>query len=80
MKGDPADILQAFTTAAIGVWFLAGSTEGWFGGKLALPLRVVLFFAALCLIVPETITDLVGIVIGGSIYVLQRIKMRQANV
>ncbi len=79
MKGDPADILQAFVTAAIGVWFLAGSTEGWFGGKLALPLRVVLFFAALCLIVPETITDLVGIVVGSSIYIVQRIRLKRSN-
>jgi TRAP-type uncharacterized transport system fused permease subunit len=79
MKGDPADILQAFVTAAIGVWFLAGSTEGWFGGRLALPLRVVLFFAALCLIVPETITDLVGIVVGSVIYIVQRIRLKRSG-
>jgi len=33
MKGDALDIVQATVSGAIGVWFLAGSTEGWFGGR-----------------------------------------------
>ncbi len=35
MKGDWADTVQATVNASIGVWFLASSTGGWFGGKLA---------------------------------------------
>ena len=27
-------IVQAAITGSIGVWFLAGATEGWFGGRL----------------------------------------------
>lgn len=74
MKGDPLVIVQATLTAAIGVWFLAGATEGWFGGRLALPLRVLLAGGALLLIHPGTITDVIGLAVGLPIYALQRFR------
>jgi TRAP-type uncharacterized transport system fused permease subunit len=46
-KGSALEIVQAAITGSIGVWFLAGATEGWFAGRLAMPLRVALFIAAL---------------------------------
>jgi TRAP transporter 4TM/12TM fusion protein len=78
MQGEWTAIAQAFVSASIGVWFLAGSTEGWFGGKLAMPLRIVMFGAALCLIHPGTITDLIGLAIGVPIYLWQRLQLRRA--
>ena len=80
LKGNPLDIAQAFVTASVGVWFLAGSTEGWFGGRLAMPLRVVMFVAALCLIHPGTITDVLGLAVGVPIYIWQRMQLRRATV
>lgn len=78
MKGEWTAIAQAFVSASIGVWFLAGSTEGWFGGKLAMPLRVMLFGAALCLMHPGTITDMIGLAVGVPIYLWQRLQLRRA--
>lgn len=78
MQGSIAEIIQVTVTGAIGVWFLAGSTEGWFGGKLAMPLRVVLFAAAIAVIVPETTSDIVGLIVGFAIYSLQRVRFRKA--
>ena len=78
MQGEWTAIAQAFVSASIGVWFLAGSTEGWFGGKLAMPLRMVMFGAALCLIHPGTITDMIGLAIGVPIYLWQRRQLRRA--
>lgn len=78
MKGEIAVIVQATVSAAIGVWFLAGSTEGWFGGKLAMPLRILLFVAALNLLHPGGITDFIGLGIGLPIYFWQRIRLRRA--
>jgi TRAP transporter 4TM/12TM fusion protein len=75
-RGDGTTILQAAVSGSIGVWFLAGSTEGWFGGKLAVPLRIVLFGAALCLIHPGTVTDLIGLGIGVPLYLWQRLRNR----
>jgi len=78
MKGEPLAIAQAVVSASIGVWFLAGSTEGWFGGRMAMALRVVLFGAALCLIHPGTVTDLIGLLIGAPIYAWQRLRAKPA--
>jgi TRAP transporter 4TM/12TM fusion protein len=80
MKGEPLAIAQAVVSASVGVWFLAGSTEGWFGGRLAMPLRVLLFAAALCLIHPGTVTDLIGLLIGAPVYAWQRLRARPAAV
>ncbi len=78
MQGEWTAIGQAFVSAAIGVWFLAGSTEGWFGGRLAMPLRVLMFVAALCLIHPGTVTDFIGLAVGVPIYLWQRLRFRKA--
>ena len=78
-KGSLIDIVQAAVTGSIGVWMLAGATEGWFGGRLALPLRVLLFGAALCLMHPGTITDLIGVGIGAPLYAWQRLRARGAT-
>lgn len=78
MKGEALAIVQATVSAAIGVWFLAGSTEGWFGGRLAMGLRVPLFFAALGLIHPGTATDLLGLSVGLPIWAWQRLRRRKA--
>jgi TRAP-type uncharacterized transport system fused permease subunit len=77
-RGSLADIVQAAITGSIGVWMLAGATEGWFGGRLAMPLRVLLFGAALCLMHPGAITDLIGLGIGVPLYAWQRLRGRGA--
>lgn len=73
-QGDLFSILYVFATASAGVFFLACSTEGWLNGPLAWPLRILLFAGAICLITPETITDMVGIAIGAGIWVFQRLR------
>lgn len=78
MQGEWTVILQAVVTAAIGVWFLAGSTEGWFGGRLAMPLRIILFFAALALLHPGSVTDFIGLSAGVPIYLWQRLRFRRS--
>jgi TRAP-type uncharacterized transport system fused permease subunit len=77
-KGTAADITQAAVSGCIGVWFLAASTEGFFAGRLAMPLRFVMFAAALCLIHPGTVTDLIGLAAGIPIYLWQRLRQRRA--
>lgn len=78
MQGPWLGIVQATVSGAIGVWFLAGSTEGWFGGKLAMPLRVILFFGALNLLHPGGLSDFIGLGIGLPIYFWQRFRLRKA--
>jgi len=79
-KGSWTEIAQATLSGCIGVWLLAASTEGWIGGKnLQLMLRVVLFGAALMLLHPGTVTDLVGFAIAVPIYLWQRLRSRRAG-
>lgn len=80
MQGPWLGIVQATVSGAIGVWFLAGSTEGWFGGKLSMPLRILLFFAALNLLHPGGVSDFIGLGIGVPIYLWQRLRLRRAVV
>jgi TRAP transporter 4TM/12TM fusion protein len=76
MQGEWIEIIQAVVSGCIGVWFLASATEGWFGGRLAVPLRLVMFVAALFLIHPGTVTDLIGLALGVMIYLWQRRRSR----
>ncbi len=78
MQGPWLGIVQATISGAIGVWFLAGATEGWFGGRLPMPLRIVLGFAALNLLHPGGASDFIGLGIGLPIYLWQRMRLRRA--
>ena len=73
-KGAWHEVLQGLLTASIGVYFLACATEGWINGPLALPLRVLLGIAALCLMIPEIYSDIGGIVAGVAVTAYQRWK------
>ncbi len=73
-QGDLLGILYVFATASAGVFFLACSTEGWLNGPLVWPLRILLFGGAICLITPETITDIIGVTIGSGIWIFQRLR------
>ncbi len=71
-QGPLPEILQAFATAAFGVYLLACSTEGWMGpAPLPLPLRLAAAAAGLLLMIPETWTDIAGLVGGVGLLVWQ---------
>lgn len=73
-QGDWTEVSQVMATAALGIWMLASATEGWLNGPAPLPVRATCFAAAICLIVPETITDLAGIAIGAAAFIYQRLR------
>lgn len=72
MKGEWPAIAQAVVSASIGVWMLAAATEGWMVKPVPMPLRVVLFIAALFLLHPGTTTDVIGLAAGAAVFVWQR--------
>jgi TRAP-type uncharacterized transport system fused permease subunit len=78
-KGEWLDILGVFVSASFGVFILASSTEGWYaGGRIGWPARAVLFAAAICLIVPELISSLVGLGAAVAVYAYQRLMALRA--
>ena len=72
-QGTLWEIAPVLLTATIGVILLACATEGWFGRPIGWLLRVPLIFAALCLIVPEPISDVVGLVLAAAIFAAARL-------
>jgi TRAP-type uncharacterized transport system fused permease subunit len=72
-QGDLFPVLQVLATASIGVILLACATEGWLGAPLTWPLRAVALLAALCLITPGTVTDLIGLALGAALWAYVRL-------
>lgn len=70
-------MLWPIATAVIGVIALAGSLFGWFIGSANMMQRVMLFIAALSLIKPGLITDIIGFGLLGLVVVLQLIAARK---
>jgi TRAP transporter 4TM/12TM fusion protein len=75
-QGPLLGVFQAVATAGIGVVLLACATEGYLGGRLALPLRIAAGAAAIMCIVPEGWTDLIGIGIGIVLFAWQKFGRR----
>jgi TRAP transporter 4TM/12TM fusion protein len=72
-QGPLPGILQAFATAALGVWLLACGTEGWMrNGPLALPLRLLSVAGGLALMVPEALTDAFGLAVAAGLFLWQQ--------
>ena len=77
MVGPAEEIVLAAITSLIGVAFLAASIQGFALTKLGLIERGFLFAAALLLIKPGWITDLIGILIGIIIAIIHLSKYRK---
>ncbi len=76
-QGSAVAVIQVLLTASLGVILLACATEGWLGGRLNWPSRAVTFVAALCLITPGTVTDLVGLALGLAVWAYARLARRR---
>jgi TRAP-type uncharacterized transport system fused permease subunit len=63
--------LWPIATATIGVVGLAAGLFGWFRGHASLPQRILLVIAALSLIKPGAITDLIGFGLLALVYFWQ---------
>ncbi|MCC7425744.1 MAG: TRAP transporter fused permease subunit [Alphaproteobacteria bacterium] len=61
MRGHWTEVLQASGTAAAGMFALSAGLAGFLFGPLGWLRRLALLGAAICLIVPEAMTDLVGL-------------------
>ena len=61
MQGEWQKILQVFVTATIGTIGLAGGMERWFFRPLPLPMALLLIVGSCLLIIPGSITDMVGL-------------------
>ncbi len=77
--GSVLEIVIAAVQLALGTFFLASMVSGYFKCEMNIVERVVLFAAAICLIAPETISSIVGIVIGIAALFLNITRSKKAT-
>ncbi|MGN0371255.1 MAG: TRAP transporter permease, partial [Enterocloster sp.] len=72
MQGNAFDILQSLLTALLGIYSLSCALEKFaFKWNISQVERLVLFASAILLIVPGTVTDLIGIAVLAAIFCLK---------
>ncbi|HHT48123.1 MAG TPA: TRAP transporter permease [Firmicutes bacterium] len=79
MVGTTAEIVFCIISGLCGVIFLAGSVVGWFVKKGNIVERLILFAAAILLIIPELKTSIVGLILGALVIFMQRVGLRRNN-
>ena len=70
-------LVPALISSIVGIICLSGCTLGYFLGDASKPIRVLLGVAAVLLVIPETITDISGFVVAGSIAFYQIMRSRR---
>ena len=75
--GTPIEITSTLLTGLIGTLSLSASVQGWLLVRANYIERGILFFAALCLIKPGYVTDIIGISMMAIVFAFQyrRYKM-----
>ena len=77
--GSPGEVLLAFVTAVIGVFFLAAAGSGWLGAPMSPFYRLLLFGASLLLVIPGLYTDALGLALALLTYALWRYLGRRSS-
>ena len=75
----PLEMVQAIGTALVGVFLLAMFTIGYFKAPMALWLRLIALLGALALMVPGTVSDIIGLGVLIGIFLLQTAKAKLAK-
>ena len=72
----PAEIIQICISALCGLFGVAAALNGFFIRKIPMPLRLILLIGGLCMIIPGTVTDLIGLLMIACTAVYQRLMLR----
>jgi TRAP transporter 4TM/12TM fusion protein len=78
-KGSPWEIAMAFVTGLLGVLALAGGVDGWMLRKATFLERVLLILGGLFLMYPGGWSDVTGIILMGSVILLQKLRKQCAD-
>lgn len=72
MEGSAMQILRVGVTATLGIILLSGMVQAWFFGPVNVLKRVIMLVGAMCMIYGGIYTDIVGLVIGAGLVIIQR--------
>jgi TRAP-type uncharacterized transport system fused permease subunit len=78
LEGTAFEIVMVVITGTIGVIALAASVQNWLLTRCAVWERIALFVAAITLIKPGWVTDIIGAVIMAGIITLQLMRRKAA--
>lgn len=73
LEGDTVEVILAAATAILGVFCLTGAIEGYMFRYWSIVSRVLLGAASLMMMIPGTVTDLIGIAIVAIAFVLDKL-------
>ncbi|MDP3385656.1 MAG: TRAP transporter permease [Eubacteriales bacterium] len=79
LQGSLTEIVQVAVTSIIGIFFLSGGLGGYMWKSLNVIERLALIIAALLMVEGGNLTDIIGIVIGGSVILLQVKGIKKKN-
>jgi len=79
MQGEWHENLHAFLTAALGIYLLASSIQGWFFGRINWIIRGLVLGAALAMIGGGLQSDIIGLSVAALIFALQRLLLNPAK-
>ncbi len=77
--GTLLDALPMIITAIIGLVGIGAGFIGYLNGKLNPILRVVSFAGGLCMVIPGTVTDIIGIVIIAAVWAIVRLNAKRSE-
>jgi len=78
-QGTAAEILPAFVSAFIGIYFLGAGIEGYLFEPLSWPRRLILLLGACLCILPEFYSSIFGYLILGIFFTFSLLKRRRAQ-
>ena len=73
-------IVQIFITSLIGIFGVAAALNGWLFGTMRWFERVIILAGGLCLIVPGTVSDVIGLAVVGGIILIRYFTTRNTTV
>jgi len=77
--GTLLDALPMIITAIIGLVGIGGGFIGYLNGKLNPLLRIASFAGGLCMVIPGTLTDIIGIVVIAAVMLITRFTVKAAS-
>lgn len=76
MVGDTMDVVLSAITSVIGVFCLTGAIEGYMFKYWSTPARLLLAAAALCTLIPGSLTDLAGFALIAAAFALDQLVFK----